>query len=859
VSGDLPIPVCEVDGRRDDLLAPQLAAGATAVDLNGIDFVEVDPGDHRVLRVTFLKPLPPGAYGLPDRPRERIAVSGGTRIVGIRAVRAEVESSTVLRIETDEPGDYSPYVLTLTAEGLDPVRRSATFSFMASCSVDADCRERHECPPEEAAEPALDYLAKDYAGFRRLMLDLLPRLDPGWVERNPADLGMALVELLAYQGDRLSYFQDAVAAEAYLDTLRRRISARRHARLVDYHMHDGRNAWSAVHVTVSASGSIPRGTPLFTRILAPLRGGSAPPGTTIEAGAIGAADLAGDPALAEVVGFETAHDAELHPENNEIRIHAFGDEDCCLAAGATEAYLYVVPNPQPGGGRASAARPLLRDGDHLIFEEVLGPASGLKPDASPRNRRLVRIEGEPQESTDPLYSRTLLGDALQVRERGRPSLPLLRVRWRRTDALRLPLCISARADDGTKLRNVSVARGNVVLADHGLTVKERMPAGALDGTDGISLAAGPLTMECRGEEAGWDPLAGGLVRPERRALDGDVREARPAVALLLEDAAGTVAWNPARDLLDSTPFAEQFAVEVDDDGRARIRFGDGEYGRRPSAEAAVKAVYRVGNGRAGNVGAEALAHVAMPGQPDWLVAIRNPIAADGGVEPETIEQVRQLAPAAFRAEQYRAVTEADWAAAAGRLPSVRSAVAGFRWTGSWHTVFVALDPSDPAHLIDMPRGATRLAPDFEATVRAFLARYRIAGYDVELRPPRFAPLEVELEVCAAPGHFRADVARAVREALSARVLADGRRGFFHPDDWSFGRPVRAGGIYAAVERVEGVESAMLRGLRRFGQADAGELERGLLAVGPWEIARLDDDPSFAERGVLRVEVKGGKA
>src|SRR5207249_3177500 len=40
----------------------------------------------------------------------------------------------------------------------------------------------------------------------------------------------------------LSYYQDAVATEAYLHTARQRISVRRHARLVDYHMHEGCNA-----------------------------------------------------------------------------------------------------------------------------------------------------------------------------------------------------------------------------------------------------------------------------------------------------------------------------------------------------------------------------------------------------------------------------------------------------------------------------------------------------------------------------------------------------------------------------------------------------------------------------------------
>ena len=57
---------------------------------------------------------------------------------------------------------------------------------------------------------------------------------PDWRERHVPDLGITLVELLAYVGDYLSYYQDAVATEAYLDTARQRISVRRHARLVDY-------------------------------------------------------------------------------------------------------------------------------------------------------------------------------------------------------------------------------------------------------------------------------------------------------------------------------------------------------------------------------------------------------------------------------------------------------------------------------------------------------------------------------------------------------------------------------------------------------------------------------------------------
>ena len=99
------------------------------------------------------------------------------------------------------------------------------------------------------------------------MLDRLSVLLPQWNERNPADVGVALVELLAYVGDQLSYQQDAVATEAYLGTARRRISVRRHARLVDYFMHNGANARVWVQVQVNADEvTLPKGTPLLSRV-----------------------------------------------------------------------------------------------------------------------------------------------------------------------------------------------------------------------------------------------------------------------------------------------------------------------------------------------------------------------------------------------------------------------------------------------------------------------------------------------------------------------------------------------------------------------------------------------------------------
>ena len=46
--------------------------------------------------------------------------------------------------------------------------------------------------PEESTTPVIDYMAKDYASFRQLLVDLIPSRVPEWTERHEADLGIAL-------------------------------------------------------------------------------------------------------------------------------------------------------------------------------------------------------------------------------------------------------------------------------------------------------------------------------------------------------------------------------------------------------------------------------------------------------------------------------------------------------------------------------------------------------------------------------------------------------------------------------------------------------------------------------------------
>lgn len=110
---------------------------------------------------------------------------------------------------------------------------------------------------------------------------------------------------------------------------------------------------------------------------------------------------------------------------------------------------------------------------------------------------------------------------------------------------------------------------------------------------------------------------------------------------------------------------------------------DGRHGARPTPGARLDPRHRLGGGSAGGVGAEAVNHLVVQAGRERppAAAVRDPLAATGGVEPEPVQQVSQLAPLDLRRTRLRAVTAEDCAALAAELPGVQRAAADIRRTG----------------------------------------------------------------------------------------------------------------------------------------------------------------------------------
>ena len=841
--------------------------------LNGIDYLEVMDHDaqripqsprQRTLLVHCIKALPDTLTA------DNVKISGGVRITPInvewaaRAMDAEAllndglistteerdyilaldEPDHVLVVRTNSEGDYSTYRLCLVTgddplTGFDPLLTMVDFSFKVECPSEFDCEQIEVCQQALPPSPPIDYLAKDYTSFRSLMLDRLSVIMPDWQERLPADMGVVLVEVLAYAGDHLSYYQDAVATEAYLGTARRRSSIRRHARLLNYAMHDGCNAraWVTLQVEDSVENAVlqreyasNKPTRLITRI--PTMAAS------IEDEHFDAIVARHQPEV-----FELLYDHHLFHVHNNLYFYTWGDEQCCLPKGATQATL-----------RDNAAnRLLLRPGDVLIFEEVRGPGTGVAADADPTHRHAVRLTHvDPAADSDGDGNRNIEEDPVLDELY---SQPIVKITWAEEDALPFPLCLSVMVEERGEpvyYEDVSIAHGNVVLVDHG----RKFFNTHLDTPTGKRCYRPLLTEKNITQRVAFDELNWNAVNTDGeplvsagKAMVQDPHRALPAVDLLSDEGE---TWRPARDLLASDRFNTDFVVETESDGSAALRFGDNLYGKRPEADIGLTANYRIGGGVAGNVGAEAIAHiVTTPGI--GIAAVRNPIPAAGGTAPEKLEEIRQNAPQAFR-KQERAVTESDYAAVAERHPEVSKAKARRRWTGSWHTMFITIDRL----------GGREVDQDFEEELSAFIERFQLAGHDVEIEPPKFISLDIALKVCVKPGYLRSNVKLALLETFSCYDLPDGRRGFFHPDNFTFGERVYLSRLIAAAMDTPGVrwveiipEGDPPGRFQRWGEKARTEIDDGYIDIGPFEIARLDNDPNAQENGKIEFYMEGG--
>ena len=210
-------------------------------------------------------------------------------------------------------------------------------------------------------------------------------------------------------------------------------------------------------------------------------------------------------------------------------------------------------------------------------------------------------------------------------------------------------------------RDTVTIYGNVVKATNGETRQEVLGAGdAAKALQTFTLKQSPLTFVSAPTVAG--------------------------VQTTLEVRVNDVQWHEANIFAALAPNDRKYITRTDDDAKTSVVFGDGEHGLRlPTGVENVKATYRNGIGKPGNVKAGQITLLAT--RPLGVKEVLNPIRASGGADKETRDQARKNAPLAVMALD-RLVSTRDYAdfarvfagvgkaAAARQRQSVRVVIAG---------------------------------------------------------------------------------------------------------------------------------------------------------------------------------------
>ncbi|MES2717458.1 MAG: baseplate J/gp47 family protein [Pseudomonadota bacterium] len=856
------IPFPDLVDDRADVLASHGAAG-----LNGLRLalVSLPPGNnpgHADITLHFhnalhLPALLADIAGDAVRARQVLRIRGGSRILaGSASGQVQVTSvaaldATRLALRVAPVGDYSSYTLQLVwdASLIDPFFSSIAFKFRPGCFTN-DCAPQLPGRPP-APNPPIDYLAKDYDSFRHTLMVAMAERVPGWASTSEADLDQVLIDLLAAAADELSDFQDRVMGEAYLGSSRQRVSLARHARLMDYHLHEGNQAstWAALEVV---AGQAPFSLDDQELVLWT---GSNP---------------AGDDAVffASRQGLlQPAQRQRLDPLLNRLRLHTWRDARPALAAGSTSADIAPLAGLADQAA-ADALRDLVRNGlwRELLIVEERNPRTGGLAGRQRSKRQLLRLlpgsdeeAGGAQSVFDPVTNTWIV-----------------RLHWRDEDALRHDYSFTTfcPGPPPTRVGDVSLFHGNLlpVHAGRPLRVHFHEP-GSLLPSDGPGVRHRHFQrLDRRGDGRDWTlaelpsdgPDAGPLayLPPAAGAASNGEQAARSTLQLLVEDAGGSSeVWDEVESLVfsgDSVDNGRHFMVETDEHRRSLLRLGNGINGLAVPAGASLQARYQVGGGHAGNIGADQLLHIqpltgALNGA---VVAATNPFDVRDGREPEPAEHVRRHAPEAFRARQLRAVTLADYSRRAEEVAGVSRAVARYAWTGSWRTVRLAIDPAGFTTVGDARSDA--LWAELQPRVAAHLEAVRLIGEDIELRPPRYVPLEIHIVLCAAPGYWREDLRFVLEQEFSDGYTADGRLGFFHPDAWTFGQDLHRSAIEGRIHQVAGVEHIVRIVMQRFSAAQPGLPGAALLEINTDEVLLLANDPDHLERGRLHLDIQGGR-
>ncbi|MGH1403994.1 MAG: putative baseplate assembly protein [Alphaproteobacteria bacterium] len=324
---------------------------------------------------------------------------------------------------------------------------------------------------------------------------------------------------------------------------------------------------------------------------------------------------------------------------------------------------------------------------------------------------------------------------------------------------------------------------NVTTASHGRSVQETLGSG-----DGSRVSQSFILMQL--------PLA--------HVNAATARGFQTTLEVRIDD----ILWDEVESFHKRGEDERIYITKIDDNGQVTIQFGDGVNGARlPSGRNNVVARYRVGGGLDGVVEPEKITQLLT--MPLGCSKVTNPLASEGGSDPETLNTARQNAPLSV-VTMNRIVSLKDFEDFIHAYPGVGKAQAVPLWGEDGRVVHLTVSLEGG---VSLEQGSIT-----EQNLRVSVDAARHVDHEFKLSGYEALGFICKAELIIHPDYLFDTVKGAAISALSERFCFDNR---------TFGQDVTLAEIYACLHDVDGIEGIDVNAL--YLDSEAETLQRRLPA------------------------------
>lgn len=308
-------------------------------------------------------------------------------------------------------------------------------------------------------------------------------------------------------------------------------------------------------------------------------------------------------------------------------------------------------------------------------------------------------------------------------------------------------------------RKTLTLNANVVQATHGETVpKEVLGSGNGSATNQrFKLKKKPLTYTSAS-------TASGIESSLRVRVDG-------------------VEWEESPSLYPLTPGDRKYVVRRDNDGVSTVIFGDGAHGARlPSGQENIIAAYRNGIGVQAEVETGSL--TLLKTRPLGVKDVKNPVAASGAGDPETLEKARINAPLTVKTLE-RIVSLTDFTDFTRSFAGIGKAQAMPIWNGEQQIV----------HITIASESGEKVTEPLLGNLRTAINQGRDPWQKIELASFQRRYFHVTANLLIDEAYLWVEIETAVRQAIQAAFAFEAR---------NFAQPVTSAELIHLIHAQKGV-------------------------------------------------------